>query len=205
MSKYLKMSVSGNFGNMFSVLIASIFLPFLPMLPIHILVQNLLNDFAQLGMPFDHVESNYIEKPKKWNLSGIKSFMVIFGLLSTVLDVICFLVLWFVFGYNTPDKAGFFQCGWFMFGVISQTMVIHTIRTPMFPFIKDRASIQLTISTIAVIAVTLLIGFTGISALFSLPAMPISYLLWMIIMMLIYMIFAQILKTIYIKRHKDWL
>ena len=205
MSKYLKMSVSGNFGNMFSVLIASIFLPFLPMLPIHILVQNLLNDFAQLGMPFDHVESNYIEKPKKWDLSGIKSFMVIFGLLSTVLDVICFLVLWFVFGYNTPDKAGFFQCGWFMFGVISQTMVIHTIRTPMFPFIKDRASIQLTISTIAVIAVTLLIGFTGISALFSLPAMPISYLLWMIIMMLIYMIFAQILKTIYIKRHKDWL
>ena len=205
MSKYLKMSVSGNFGNMFSVLIASIFLPLLPMLPIHILVQNLLNDFAQLGMPFDHVESNYIETPKKWDLSGIKSFMVIFGLLSTVLDVICFLVLWFVFGYNTPDKAGFFQCGWFMFGVISQTMVIHTIRTPMFPFIKDRASIQLTISTIAVIAVTLLIGFTGISALFSLPAMPISYLLWMIIMMLIYMIFAQILKTIYIKRHKDWL
>lgn len=205
MSKYLKMSVSGNFGNMFSVLIASIFLPFLPMLPIHILVQNLLNDFAQLGMPFDHVESNYIEKPKKWDLSGIKSFMIIFGLLSTVLDVICFLVLWFVFGYNTPDKAGFFQCGWFMFGVISQTMVIHTIRTPMFPFIKDRASIQLTLSTIAVIAVTLLIGFTGISALFSLPAMPISYLLWMIIMMLIYMIFAQILKTIYIKRHKDWL
>ncbi len=205
MSKYLKMSVSGNFGNMFSVLIASIFLPFLPMLPIHILVQNLLNDFAQLGMPFDHVEANYIEKPKKWDLSGIKSFMVIFGLLSTVLDVICFLVLWFVFGYNKPELAGYFQCGWFMFGVISQTMVIHTIRTPMFPFVKDRASIQLTISTIAVIAVTLLIGFTGISGLFSLPAMPISYMLWMIIMMLIYMVFAQILKTIYIKKHKDWL
>ena len=205
MSKYLKMSVSGNFGNMFSVLIASIFLPFLPMLPIHILVQNLLNDFAQLGMPFDHVESHYIEKPKKWDLSGIKSFMVIFGLLSTVLDVICFLVLWFVFGYNNPDMAGYFQCGWFMFGVISQTMVIHTIRTPMFPFVKDRASVQLTISTIAVIAVTLLIGFTGLSGLFSLPTMPVSYMLWMVIMMLVYMIFAQILKTIYIKKHKDWL
>ena len=204
MSKYLKMSVSGNFGNMFSVLIASIFLPFLPMLPIHILVQNLLNDFAQLGMPFDHVESKYIEKPKKWDLGGIKGFMVSFGLLSTVLDVLCFLVLWFVFGYNNPDTAGYFQCGWFMFGVISQTMVIHTIRTPKLPFINDRASIQLSISTLAIIIVTLLIGFTGISRFFSLPTMPVSYMLWLAILMLVYMIFAQIMKVIYIKRHKDW-
>ena len=204
MSKYLKMSVSGNFGNMFSVLIASIFLPFLPMLPIHILVQNLLNDFAQLGMPFDHVESKYIEKPKKWDLGGIKGFMVSFGLLSTVLDVLCFLVLWFIFGYNNPDMAGYFQCGWFMFGVISQTMVIHTIRTPKLPFINDRASIQLTLSTLAVIAVTLIIGFTGVSTLFDLPTMPLSYMLWLAILMAVYMIFAQIMKVIYIKRHKDW-
>ena len=204
MSKYLKMSVSGNFGNMFSVLIASIFLPFLPMLPVHILVQNLLNDFAQLGMPFDHVESKYIEKPKKWDLGGIKGFMVSFGLLSTVLDVLCFLVLWFVFGYNNPEMAGYFQCGWFMFGVISQTMVIHTIRTPKLPFINDRASVQLTLSTLAVIAVTLIIGFTGVSTLFDLPTMPLSYLLWLVILMAVYMVFAQIMKVIYIKRHKDW-
>ena len=204
MSKYLKMSVSGNFGNMFSVLIASIFLPFLPMLPVHILVQNLLNDFAQLGMPFDHVESKYIEKPKKWDLGGIKGFMVSFGLLSTVLDVLCFLVLWFIFGYNNPEMAGYFQCGWFMFGVISQTMVIHTIRTPKLPFIGDRASIQLTLSTLAVIAVTLIIGFTGVSTLFDLPTMPLSYVLWLVILMVVYMVFAQIMKVIYIKRHKDW-
>lgn len=204
MSKYLKMSVSGNFGNMFSVLIASIFLPFLPMLPVHILVQNLLNDFAQLGMPFDHVESKYIEKPKKWDLGGIKGFMVSFGLLSTVLDVLCFLVLWFIFGYNNPEMAGYFQCGWFMFGVISQTMVIHTIRTPKLPFIGDRASIQLTLSTLAVIAVTLVIGFTGVSTLFDLPTMPLSYILWLVILMVVYMVFAQIMKVIYIKRHKDW-
>ena len=204
MSKYLKMSVSGNFGNMFSVLIASIFLPFLPMLPVHILVQNLLNDFAQLGMPFDHVETKYIEKPKKWDLGGIKGFMVSFGLLSTVLDVLCFLVLWFIFGYNNPDMAGYFQCGWFMFGVLSQTVVIHTIRTPKLPFINDRASIQLTLSTLAVIAVTLLIGFTGLSAIFSLPTMPISYMLWLAGLMIVYMVFAQIMKVIYIKRHKDW-
>ena len=204
MSKYLKMSVSGNFGNMFSVLIASIFLPFLPMLPVHILVQNLLNDFAQLGMPFDHVESKYIEKPKKWDLGGIRGFMVSFGLLSTVLDVLCFLVLWFIFGYNNPEMAGYFQCGWFMFGVISQTMVIHTIRTPKLPFIGDRASIQLTLSTLAIIVVTLLIGFTGISTFFDLPTMPISYMLWLAILMVVYMVFAQIMKVLYIKRHKDW-
>ena len=204
MSKYLKMSVSGNFGNMFSVLIASIFLPFLPMLPVHILVQNLLNDFAQLGMPFDHVESKYIEKPKKWDLGGIRGFMVSFGLLSTVLDVLCFLVLWFVFGYNKPELAGYFQCGWFMFGVISQTMVIHTIRTPKLPFINDRASVQLTLSTLAVIAVTLIIGFTGVSTLFDLPVMPLNYMLWLVLLMLVYMVFAQIMKVIYIKRHKDW-
>ncbi len=205
MTKYLKMTVSGNFGNMLSVLIASIFLPFLPMLPVHILVQNLLNDFAQLGMPFDHVEDEYIERPKRWDIPGIKRFMIYFGLLSTLLDVLCFLVLWYVFKYNNVDLAGYFQCGWFMFGVISQTMVIHTIRTPMFPFIKDRASVQLTISTIAVIAVTLLIGFTGISSLFGLPTMPIIYMAWLAGLMVVYTIFAQILKTIYIKKHKDWL
>ena len=155
-------------------------------------------------MPFDHVESKYIEKPKKWDLSGIKGFMVSFGLLSTVLDVLCFLVLWFVFKFNSEELAGYFQCGWFMFGVISQTMVIHTIRTPKLPFINDRASIQLTLSTLAIIVVTLLIGFTGISTFFTLPTMPITYLPWIIGLMLVYMIFAQIMKTIYIKKHKDW-
>ena len=204
MSKYLKMSVSGNFGNMFSVLIASIFLPFLPMLPIHILVQNLLNDFAQLGMPFDHVEPKYIEKPKKWDLGGIRSFMISFGLLSTILDILCFLVLWFVFRYQSEASAGYFQCGWFMFGVISQTMVIHTIRTPKLPFISDRASVQLSLSTIAVILVTLLIGFTGVAGLFRLPVMPLLYVPWILLLMIVYMILAQLLKGIYIRRHREW-
>ena len=204
MSKYLKMTVSGNFGNMFSVLIASIFLPFLPMLPIHILVQNMMNDFAQLGMPFDHVEDEFIAKPKHWDIPGIKKFMVCFGLLSTVLDVLCFLVLWFVYKYNNVAVAGFFQCGWFMFGVISQTMVIHTIRTPKIPFIQDRASLQLTLSTLAVCVITLLIGFTGIAPLFSLPVMPISFLAWMAGLMVVYTILAQAMKVLYIRINKEW-
>ena len=204
MTKYLKMSVSGNFGNMFSVLIASIFLPFLPMLPLHILVQNILNDFAQLGMPFDHVESEYISRPKKWDIPGIRKFMICFGLLSTILDVLCFLVLWNVFRCNNASMAGYFQCGWFMFGVISQTMVIHTIRTPKIPFLQDNASPQLILSTVLVAAATLLIGFTGIAVLFELPVMPPSYLLWMALLMIVYMLLAQLMKVIYIRINRDW-
>ena len=204
MNKYLKMSVSGNFGNMFSVLIASIFLPFLPLLPLHILVQNILNDFAQLGMPFDHVEDEYIRLPKKWDINGIKKFMIYFGLLSTVLDVLCFLVMWHIFKFNNNEMAGFFQCGWFMFGVISQTFVIHTIRTPKIPFIQDRASNQLMLSTSLVVLVTLLIGFTIVATWFDLPIMVPSFGLWLVILMVIYMVLAQILKSIYIKINKEW-
>ena len=204
MSKYLKMSVSGNFGNMFSVLIASIFLPFLPLLPIHILVQNILNDFAQLGMPFDHVEKDSILLPKKWNIPGIKRFMIIFGLLSTVLDVLCFLVMWFVLGFNSVEQAGLFQCGWFMFGIISQTIVIHTIRTPKVPFVQDRASVQLTVSTLLVVLATLLIGFTKIAGFFDLPVMIPSFAVWLLVLMAAYMILAQILKAIYIRINKEW-
>ena len=204
MTKYLKMSVSGNFGNMFSVLIASIFLPFLPLLPVHILVQNILNDFAQLGMPFDNVEPAYIEKPKKWDIPGIRKFMVVFGLLSTVLDVLCFLVLWYVYKYNNIAVAGWFQCGWFVFGIVSQTMVIHTIRTPKIPFLQDRASPQLTLSTLAVVLITLVIGFTGLASLFSLQVLPISYMLWLVILMVVYTVLAQILKVFYIRGNKEW-
>ena len=130
--------------------------------------------------------------------------MVIFGLLSTVLDVLCFLVLWFIYKFNCNDMAGFFQNGWFMFGIISQTVVIHTIRTPKVPFIKDRASLQLNLSTLAVVIVTLLIGFTAIAKLFDLPIMIPSYVIWLAVLMLVYTILAQILKHIYIKKNHEW-
>ena len=113
-------------------------------------------------------------------------------------------MLWFVFGFSNIDKAGFFQCGWFMFGVISQTMVIHTIRTPKIPFIQDRASRQLTLSTVVVCILTLLIGFTGIALLFSMPVMPISFLAWMAGLMVIYTVLAQAMKTVNIRINKEW-
>ena len=194
---------TGNEDSLFKR-IASIFLPFLPLLPLHILVQNILNDFAQLGMTFDHVEDEYIRLPKKWDIPGIKKFMVYFGLLSTVLDVLCFLVMWHIFKFNNTSMAGYFQCGWFMFGVISQTMVIHTIRTPKIPFIQDRASPQLMLSTALVVLATLLIGFTRIAGLFDLPVMVPPFAVWLVILMAVYTLLAQLMKMAYIRINKEW-
>ena len=203
--KYIKMATSGNFGNMISVIIATIFLPFLPLLPVHILIQNLLNDFAQIGMPFDNVDNEYIKNPKSWNTDGIKKFMVAFGLISTILDLLCFGVLWFVFGFNSPEKAIMFQSGWFMFGILSQTLIIHLIRTSKIPFVQSRSSKQLLISTFAIVLITLIISFTNIAVVFDLHKMPITYLGWILVLMCIYVILIQIYKKIYIKKHKEWL
>lgn len=205
MNKYLKMAISGNFGNMISVLIASLALPFLPLKPVHILVQNILNDFAQFGMPYDNVEKEYIEKPMTWDIASLKQFMIYFGLTSTLLDILCFVVLWFVFGFNTLEKAEAFQCGWFMFGVISQTLVIHTIRTHKLPFISGKASNQLIISTLAVVVVTLFIGLSNFAYILDMNPLPYTYIIWLAILMVVYLLVAQIMKNIYIKRFKKWI
>ena len=203
--KYIKMATSGNFGNMISVIIASIFLPFLPMLPVHILIQNLLNDFAQIGMPFDNVDKEYIEKPKTWNTKGIKRFMFNFGLISTVLDIMCFVVLWYVFKFNTVEKAVMFQSGWFVFGILSQTLIIHLIRTSKIPFFESKSSKSLLISTFLVVLITLVIAFTNIAIIFDLSKLPYLYLAWIGILMTIYALFIQVYKKFYIKKNKEWL
>ena len=203
--KYLKMAISGNFGNMISVVIASIFIPFLPLKPIHILVQNILNDFAQIGMPFDAVEEVYIAKPKKWTMEGLKNFMFLFGFLSTVLDIICFIVMWYVFKFNTMEKAELFQCGWFMFGVLSQTLVIYTIRTKKVPFINSLPSKQLLVSTISVIVLTLIIGFTSIATIFDMSVMQKGFGIALALLLILYTVLAQIVKRIYIKINKVWM
>ena len=203
--KYIKMTTSGNFGNMLSVIIASIFLPFLPLLPIHILIQNLLNDFAQLGMPFDNVDEEYIKTPKTWDTNGIKKFMFRFGLISTVLDILCFIVLWFILKFNTAEKATLFQTGWFAFGIISQTLIIHMIRTNKIPFIQSKSSKELLISTLVVTIITIIIAFTNVSTIFDLQRIPIIYLGWIFILLLIYIILIQIYKKVYLKANKQWL
>ena len=203
--KYIKMATSGNFGNMLSVVIASTFLPFLPLLPIHILIQNLLCDFAQLGMPFDNVDKEYLLKPKKWDTNGIKNFMFAFGSISTILDVMCFAVLWFIFKFNTLEKAVLFQTGWFAFGIISQTLIIHTIRTHKLPFIESKSSKQLITSTFIIVAITLFITFTDISVVFDLIKLPFAFLFWILILMFVYILFIQVYKKLYLKMYKEWL
>ena len=203
--KYIKMATSGNFGNMLSVIIASIFLPFLPLLPIHILIQNLLCDFAQIGMPFDNVDKEYLIKPKKWDTNGIKNFMFAFGTISTVLDIICFAVLWFVLKFNTPEKAVLFQTGWFAFGIISQTLIIHMIRTHKKLFIESKSSRELLISTFAIVVITLLITFTDVAVIFDLSKLPYGYMLWIFALLFIYIIFIQVYKKLYLKMYKEWL
>lgn len=203
--KYIKMATSGNFGNMISVIIASLLLPFLPMLPIHILIQNLLNDFAQIGMPFDNVDEDFIEKPKTWNTEGIKKFMFRFGIISTILDILCFSVLWFIFRFNTIEKALLFQSGWFVFGILSQTLIIHMIRTNKIPFIQSKSSKQLLISTFTIVALTIFIAFTDISIIFDLNKLPLAYLAWVTLLLVIYALFIQVYKKFYVKNNQEWL
>ena len=203
--KYIKMATSGNFGNMLSIVFASIFLPFLPLMPIHILIQNLLNDLSQAGMPFDNVDEDYIKKPKSWDTKDIKRFMFRFGLISTVLDILCFGVLWYIFGYNTLDKQTFFQTGWFAFGIISQTLIIHMIRTDKTPFIKSKSSKQLLASTFAVVLITLAMAFTSIAIAFDLAILPVKFIAWIILLQLIYAILIQIYKKIYVRTNSKWL
>ena len=198
--KYIKMATSGNFGNIISVIIASVFLPFLPMLPIHILIQNIMNDFAQLGMPFDNVDSELIEKPKRWDTKGIKNYMFVFGSISSFFDILCFLVLWFVMGFNSPARALDFQTGWFAFGIISQTLIIHMMRTNKMPFVSSFSSKELLISTFLVTAAVLVITFTGLSSAFSLSQLPASFMLWILGLLVIYAAAILIYKMLTVKK-----
>lgn len=203
--KYIMMATSGNFGNTMSVIIASLFLPFLPLLPIHILMQNLLNDLAQIGMPFDNVDDDYIVSPKKWDTKTIQRFMFIFGPISTLLDVCCFLVLWFIFKYNTVEQSMLFQTGWFAFGIISQTLIIHMIRTHKLPFVQSKPSKQLVISTLSIVLITLILTFTNVSYYLQLMKLPLYYMSWLLILMIGYSLIIEVFKKIYVKATGEWL
>ncbi len=203
--KYIKMAVSGNFGNMISVIIASIFLPFLPMLPVQILTQNLLCDFSQMGMPFDKVDNEYITKPRKWEAQSIKSFMAYMGPLSAVFDILCFVVLWWVIGANTVELSPLFQSGWFVFGMVSQVLVIHIIRTAKTPFLQSRSSVPLLISTVMVAVISIVVGFSRLAVGIDMLSLPLSFAPWLALILVGYFLFSQVIKKFYIKRYGEWL
>jgi len=203
--KYIKMTTSSNFGNMFSVLAASAFLPFLPMLPIHILIQNLLYDISQLGIPWDSVDEDFLLKPRQWDPSGISRFMLILGSLSSFFDILTFLVLWFVFQSNSPLWQGLFQAGWFVEGLLSQTIIVHMIRTAKIPFIQSCAAPPLMLSTFGVILVGAIIPFSPIGHSLGMQSLPGAYFLWLLLILISYMLLSQLIKGWYIKRFKSWL
>jgi len=203
--KYIKMAASGNFGNMISVIVASIFLPFLPMLPVQILTQNLLCDFSQMGIPFDSVDQEYIKKPRRWETKSIKSFMAFMGPLSSVFDVLCFAVMWWVIKANTVELAPLFQCGWFVFGTVSQVLVIHMIRTGKIPFVQSRPSVPLLISTLVIAVIAIAVSFTSLAVGIDMMTLPVAFAPWLILILAGYCISAQLIKKLYIRRYGEWL
>ena len=203
--KYIKMTASSNFGNVFSVLIASIFLPFLPMLPIQLLVQNLLYDASQVSIPWDDVDTDYLKQPRKWDASGIARFMVCIGPISSIFDVVTFLVMWNVFHANTVARQSLFQSGWFVVGLLTQTLIVHMIRTQHIPFIQSRAAIPVIVLTASIMAFGIYLPFSSLGAHLGMVPLPLAYFGWLVAILLSYCVLTQLIKTLYISRFGQWL
>lgn len=204
-TKYMKMTASSNFGNMFSVLAASAFLPFLPMLSIHLLVQNLLYDISQTTIPFDRMDEDYLRKPRRWDASDLSRFMIFIGPISSIFDITTYLLMWYVFNCNSPVAQSLFQSGWFVEGLLSQTLIVHMIRTKKIPFIQSRASWPVMSMTLAIMAVGIIIPFTKFGSYIGLTPLPLSYFPWLAVTLIAYCVLTQLIKEWYIKKFKRWL
>lgn len=198
--KYVKMTASSNFGNMFSVLAASAFLPFLPMLSIHLLIQNLLYDISQTAIPFDKMDKEFLLKPRRWDSSDIARFMVFIGPISSIFDIATYLLMWYVFGCQSPEAQTLFQSGWFIEGLLSQTLIVHMIRTRRIPFVQSNAAWPLMLMTFAIMAIGIAIPFTSFGAYIGLMPLPLSYFPWLIAILLSYCVLTQVIKQWYIKK-----
>lgn len=202
--KYIKMAVSFNFGEVLSVLIASILLPFIPITPIQLLVQSLLYDFGQLSLPLDHVDKEYLEKPRRWNLTSIKNFMLFMGPTSSIFDLLVFSILWYGFKLRAPDVA-LFQTIWFSYGVVSNLVGLHVIRTSKIPFFQSHASKSVYLSSIILSIVALIIPFTFIGNFIGLVALPLKYIALIITIPILYCFLALFVKKLYIKKYGEWI
>ena len=200
MLKYIKMTASSNFGNVFSVLVASAFIPFLPMLPMHLLTQNLLYDISQIAIPFDNVDKELVKDPQRWNPAEIGRFMLFFGPVSSIFDIITFCVMWFVFDANVPAHQTLFQSGWFVEGLMTQTLVVHMIRTQKIPFIQSRPGTALLITTCLIMATGIFIPMGPAAEYFKLQALPLGYFPILVAILAGYMVLTQGMKRYYSRR-----
>ncbi|MDR0921933.1 MAG: magnesium-translocating P-type ATPase [Lactobacillales bacterium] len=216
--KYIKSTASSNFGNMFSVLVASMFLPFLPMLPLQILFLNLIYDISCVSVPWDHMDKEYLEEPKSWTASGIGKFMVWLGPTSSIFDITTYLLMYFVIcpavvggnfhTLNAEQQVAFiaiFHAGWFVESLWSQTLVLHALRTPKIPFIQSRGSFIMTSITTLGIAVGTLLPFTAFGQNLGLATLPSSYWLWLVATVLAYLLLVTVVKRFYVTRYQELL
>lgn len=204
-TKYIKMTASSNFGNMFSVMAASAFLPFLPMLPIHLLIQNLLYDISQTTIPFDRMDPEYLKKPRVWDASDLSRFMIYIGPISSIFDIATYLVMWYVFSCNSAEHQTLFQTGWFVEGLLSQTLIVHMIRTRKIPFIQSRATWPVMGLTFLIMAIGIAIPFTTFGRSIGLEPLPLTYFPWLVGILLAYCVLTQFVKQWYMKRFTRWL
>jgi Mg2+-importing ATPase len=209
--KYIRMGASSNFGNMFSVLGASYLLPFLPMQPIQILLNNLLYDFSQTGIPTDHVDEEQIARPRKWDIRNIKWFMIFIGPISSIFDYATFALMWFVFNSRAfldmaQGQAGremhaqLFQTGWFVESLLTQTLIVHIIRTKRLPFIESRASLPMTLTTLAVMTIGIWLPYSPFAETFGFVRLPLSYWGWIAAFLLTYSVLTHNIKKWFFKK-----
>jgi Mg2+-importing ATPase len=203
--KYIKMAASSNFGNVFSVLVASVWLPFLPMLAIHLLIQNLLYDISQVGIPFDRMDEDYLTRPRQWRVNDLGRFMLLIGPISSVFDLTTFALMYYLFGANTPESQGLFQAGWFVEGLLSQTLIIHMIRTAKIPFLQSTAATPLLLLTVTVMAAGIAVPFSPLGAAVGLAPLPWSYFPWLAATLVCYCLLTQLIKHWYIRKFGMWL
>lgn len=200
--KYIKLAASFNFGEVMSVIIASVILPFLPETPIQLLVEGLLYDFGQLTLPLDNVDEEYLNKPKQFNVKGLKHFMLFMGPLSSCFDLIVFALIWFVF---KAHEVAIFQTTWFTYSIVSNLVGMHVIRTAKKPFIQSHASKAVYISSIALSIIGMIVPFTFIGKSIGLTALEPKYFSIIIGVPILYCIVAEWAKKIYIKKYGEWI
>jgi Mg2+-importing ATPase len=203
--KYIKMAASSNFGNSLSVLGASLWLPFLPMLPLQLLIQNLLYDLSQTATPLDGVDEEYLARPRQWQVGDVGRFMLLVGPVSSLFDFTTFALLWFVFGANTPEHQALFHTGWFIEGLLSQTLIIHLIRTARVPFLQSTAALPVVVLTLLVMAAGVVIPFTALGGAVGLVPVPGTFFGWLAATLVGYCVLMQVVKVWYIRRFKMWL
>lgn len=203
--KYMKMALSADFGDVFSIMIASIFLPFLPLLPIQMLFQDFIYDFSQIGIPYDNVDEEFITFPKKWNTKGIAKFMIVMGITSSIIDVLAFLTFYHLLGYNSIEKESYFQTAWFITSLITELMIIYNVRTSK-NILNSRPSkilLSLTLLSTMLTIITPLLLHNVLS--FHFEILSIKFYLYLLSLVILYILIVSIVKRIYIKKNHEWL